>query len=167
MPRPPNPTTKEAVILTGAFAAMHNGAKAELAGLLEVSPAAVSQYASGNRPVPWDKAAQVAAFTGTEPADISAAYRDAFAYFGKLFSASQPARLDADMMTAAEGLVRKKEQRHGELSLAVRGQELVEAYALLVEHDRSLPRQVATRFVNRKPGGSNVGHREGKPASRE
>lgn len=94
MPRPPNPTTPEAEILTAAFAAMHQGAKAELAALLDVTPGAVSQYASGNRPVPWDKAPQVAEFTGTKAGDISSSYREAYRHFSALFGASNALRLD-------------------------------------------------------------------------
>lgn len=102
MPRPPNPQTREARILTDAIARSEI-TKAVLAEALEVTPGFVSQFASGHRPVPWQKAEPLAALLGLDPADISVEYRQLLEHFGKNRSPkshnSQPQRLDLGKLT--------------------------------------------------------------------
>lgn len=54
-----------------------------LAEKLNLSPGNVSQWASGHRPIPWDKAEFVAANIGCTPDAISEAYRAIKARFGQ------------------------------------------------------------------------------------
>jgi DNA-binding transcriptional regulator YdaS (Cro superfamily) len=49
--------------------------KAAIADVLGVSPSLVSQWASGHRPVPADKAAPLAKLIALSPQEVSAAYR--------------------------------------------------------------------------------------------
>lgn len=49
--------------------------KAALADAVGVTPSAVSQWASGHRPVPADKAPKLARLLGMDPSDVSAAFR--------------------------------------------------------------------------------------------
>lgn len=103
MPRPANPTTPEAKLLTDALKAKGKGAQADVAIALELTPGAISQYASGNRPVPWDRAEALAKEVGLSASAISTEYRRALAHF----LASQIERLTADTVIASEMVAKK------------------------------------------------------------
>lgn len=95
MPKQPNPQTPEAAALTAAITI--NSSKAKIAAAIEVSPGMVSQYASGNRPVPWDRAEAIAALVKIDPSEISAEYRKIIAHFGM----SQSMRLTGSIILSA------------------------------------------------------------------
>lgn len=102
MPRPANPKTPEGAALTHAIPAS-GFTQAQLAEKLDVTPGFISQFASGHRPVPWDKAATLAPLLGLQPSEISADYRRMQDHF----SASQPQRLDFEIMAATVTVLRK------------------------------------------------------------
>lgn len=74
MPKQANPRTPEAKAFSDAVA-RRGMVLAELAAKLNLSPGNISQWISGHRPIPWDKAETVAHELGVAPTDISAAYR--------------------------------------------------------------------------------------------
>lgn len=102
MPKLPNPKTDEAAALTAAITASGRG-KAAVAEALDVSPGLISQYASGHRPVPWDRAEAIAVLVGTQPESISVEYRRILESFGP----SQLQRLTADIIAHAVTLARE------------------------------------------------------------
>ncbi|MBD9370091.1 helix-turn-helix transcriptional regulator [Xanthomonas sp. XNM01] len=77
--------------------------QAALAEALDVTPGFISQFASGRRPVPWDKAAQLSALLGLSPEDISAEYRRISNYFG----GSTHGQVTAEIVTAAVALAKE------------------------------------------------------------
>lgn len=81
MDKPQKPRTPEAAALSAAFKATHAPKMAHLADALGVTPGLVSQWASGHRPVPWEKAPALAGRLGVLPEHISASYRSAAAHF--------------------------------------------------------------------------------------
>lgn len=97
MPRPANPTTPEARVLTEALAARPEVTQAALADAINVSPGFISQFASGHRPVPWNKAERIAELVGVSPASISADYRVVSGHF----RASQLLEPSLDTMRSA------------------------------------------------------------------
>ncbi len=101
MPRPANPKTPEGAALTQAIPAS-GFTQAQLAEKLDVTPGFISQFASGHRPVPWDKAATLAPLLGLQPNEISADYRRMQDHFG----ASQPQRPDFEIMSGTVTLLR-------------------------------------------------------------
>lgn len=102
MPRPANPKTPEGLAITGALAASGH-TQAAVAERLDVSPGFISQFASGHRPVPWDKAELLAAVIGSEPHLVSAEY----ARLREHFQVSQPSRLNEAIVLNAIGVARK------------------------------------------------------------
>lgn len=97
MPKPANPTTIEAARINEAIEALGVGGKARVAEALELTPGAVSQFASGHRPVPWGRAEALAREIGLTAYEISAEYRR----IADHFSASQLARLTPEIILAA------------------------------------------------------------------
>lgn len=67
--------SKEALTLAAAMTA-RGLKKAAVAEQLGVTPAAVSQWASGHRPVPPEKATKLAEIVGSEPSLLSARYAE-------------------------------------------------------------------------------------------
>lgn len=102
MPRPANPTTPEGAVITQAIPASGLN-QAALAEALDVTPGFISQFASGRRPVPWDKAAQLGALLGLSPEDISAEYRRINSYFG----GTAHGKVTAGVVTAAIALAKE------------------------------------------------------------
>lgn len=159
MPRPPNPTTPEAAAITEALEAKGVGSRARVADALELTPGAVSQYASGNRPVPWDRAEALALELGRPATLISAEYRRIV----ERFPSSQPAIPDAKILSLAEGLVRIKEKEVGFYDdIGDRAEQLVQAYALLVKWDCAIPRREQTAFMKGHTGGAKNAGRGGE-----
>lgn len=102
MPRPTNPKTTEGRTIAEAIA--RSGlTQAVVAERLEVTPSFISQFATGLRPVPWDKAEALAEVLGMQPQEISVEYARLMDRFGT----SQVARLDADIVSSAIAVVRK------------------------------------------------------------
>lgn len=83
MPKPPKPKTEEAAVLASAFKASGAPKMGHVADELGVTPGQISQWVSGHRPVPWDKAAKLADLLGISPEQISIAYRAAAEHFQK------------------------------------------------------------------------------------
>ncbi|MGE6331832.1 helix-turn-helix domain-containing protein [Stenotrophomonas sp. NPDC077659] len=102
MPRPANPKTTEGRAIAEAIT--RSGlTQSVVAERLEVTPSFISQFATGLRPVPWDKAEALADVLGMQPQEISAEYARLMDRFGT----SQVARLDADIVNSAIAVVRK------------------------------------------------------------
>lgn len=102
MPRPANPKTAEGLAITEAVA-QAGLTQAAVAELLDVTPGFISQFASGHRPVPWDKAERLADVLRVEPRQISAEYARLMDHFGS----SQVTRLDEAIVMSAIGVARK------------------------------------------------------------
>lgn len=76
MPRKqPNPTTAEARTIRQAIATC-GMSQIAIADHMEVSPGMVSQWVSGYRPVPAQKAVKLGWLIGADPSDISADFRE-------------------------------------------------------------------------------------------
>lgn len=75
MPKSPAPTPPEARILATAIDSCRM-TKAAIADQIGVSPSMVSQWVSGHRPVPADKASPLAKLIGADPTTISRAFRE-------------------------------------------------------------------------------------------
>lgn len=73
--KPAAPSTSEARILSTAIESARI-TKAAIAEHLRVTPATVSQWASGHRPVPADKAARLGMLVNAQPETLSRAYRE-------------------------------------------------------------------------------------------
>lgn len=102
MPRPSNPKTAEGRAIAEAIA--RSGlTQATVAERLNVTPSFISQFATGLRPVPWDKAEALADVIGLEPHQVSAEYARLMEQFGT----SQVARLDAAIVNAAITVARR------------------------------------------------------------
>lgn len=71
--QPPRPTPESRRI--SAAIDKSEMKKAALADAVGVTPSAVSQWASGNRPVPADKAPKLARLLGLDPSEVSVAFR--------------------------------------------------------------------------------------------
>jgi hypothetical protein len=70
---------------------------------MDVTPGFISQFASGHRPVPWDKAELLSALLSTSPESVSAEYARLQAHF----STSQAQRLDEAIVRTAIGIAKK------------------------------------------------------------
>lgn len=102
MPRPANPKTVEGRAIAEAIA--RSGlTQAAVAERLDVTPGFISQFATGVRPVPWDKADALADVLAVQPQEISAEYARLMERFGT----SQVARLDAAIVESAIAVARK------------------------------------------------------------
>ncbi|WP_430544464.1 helix-turn-helix domain-containing protein [Stenotrophomonas maltophilia] len=102
MPRPSNPKTAEGRSIADAIA--RTGlTQAAVAERLDVTPSFISQFSTGMRPVPWDKAEALADVLGLQPQEISVEYARLMERFGT----SQVARLNADIVTSAIAVARK------------------------------------------------------------
>lgn len=97
MPRKPNPTTHEGRVLTAAIDSKGVGGKARVAEAMSVTPGMVSQWASGHRPVPWDRAEELASEIDLSPEEISAEFRRIAEHFRQ----SQLERLTGDIILAS------------------------------------------------------------------
>ncbi len=97
MPKPANPTTPEAKVLTAAFHILGNGSQGRVAAELEVNPSLISQYCSGHRPVAWDRAERLAEVVGLTPETVSAEYRRVKEHF----AGSQLPRLTSEIILSA------------------------------------------------------------------
>ncbi|ARO68355.1 hypothetical protein B9J09_04230 [Xylella fastidiosa subsp. pauca] len=85
MPRLPNPKTKEGRVITEGI--NHSDyTQAKLAEELDVTPGFVSQFATGHRPVPWNKAEELAARIRRKPEEISEEYRKIKTHFEKVLN---------------------------------------------------------------------------------
>ncbi|AWB80081.1 helix-turn-helix domain-containing protein [Stenotrophomonas maltophilia group sp. CASM26] len=102
MPRPANPKTAEGRAIAEAITRA-GLTQALVAERLEVTPSFISQFSTGLRPVPWDKAEALADVLGLQPQEVSAEYARLMDSFGT----SQVARLNADIVVAAIAVVRK------------------------------------------------------------
>ncbi len=171
MSKPSNPTTPEAQVLTAAIEAKQIS-KAKLADALDVTPGTVSQYASGNRPVPWDKAEPLAQRLGIAPASISSAYREIEKHFGGVAPRSQPARLDPEMLAESIEVLRQVyRNRRLKFDPAVQPDMVAYAYELLAElGDNRTTAQVAdfgaklAQRLAEKRGETGNGQNESKHA---
>ncbi|QPB72674.1 hypothetical protein XFHB_13510 [Xylella fastidiosa] len=85
MARPPNPKTKEGRVITEGIR-NSDYTQAKLAEELNVTPGFVSQFATGHRPVPWNKAEELAARIRRKPEEISEEYRKIKAHFEKVLN---------------------------------------------------------------------------------
>lgn len=102
MPRPANPKTPEGAAITTAITAC-GVTQAYLADQMDVTPGFISQFASGHRPIPWDKAELLAALLNTAPEQISVEY----ARLKEHFATSQAQRLDEAIVRTAIGIAKK------------------------------------------------------------
>lgn len=81
---------------------------------------------------------------------------------------SQPVIPDMETLKWAEGMVQSKEAQRGKFEdIGDRAYELVEAYKLLVKHEREVPRHALERFMQAKRGVKNGrGKKTGEAARR-
>ena len=128
MPRPANPQTPEGRALTAAIAASGH-TQAQLAEKLDVSPGFISQFASGHRPVPWDKAELLAPLLGLDAGKISAEYRRISEHFG----ASQHSRLTKETILDAVRLATASVTGAGMTSFEIETPEDAELLLLAIE----------------------------------
>lgn len=128
MPKLPNPQTPEAETLTKALLTAGTG-KAAVADALDVSPGLISQYASGHRPVPWDRAKAIATLVGVSPESISAEYRRIVKSFGQ----SQAQRPTAETILAAVRLASGAATGVGLGSFEIETEADAELFALAFE----------------------------------
>lgn len=100
MPKPANPRTPEARLIAAAL--RESGVtQAELAAHLELSPGAISQFATGSRPVPLTKARPLATQLGVSPGEISASYREALEVLSDLLAPSQSVSITPEIVQSA------------------------------------------------------------------
>ncbi|WCF27743.1 XRE family transcriptional regulator [Xylella fastidiosa] len=85
MPRLPNPKTKEGRVITEGIS-NSDYTQAKLAEELDVTPGFVSQFATGHRPVPWNKAEELAIRIRRKPEEISEEYRKIKTHFEKVLN---------------------------------------------------------------------------------
>ncbi|NJC38163.1 transcriptional regulator with XRE-family HTH domain [Xanthomonas arboricola] len=133
MPRPANPKTPEGHLITEAI--QRSGqSQAKLADALDVSAGFISQFATGHRPVPWDKAEPLASRIGVAPEQISSEYRRLQAYFAE----SHSQRLDAEIILAAVAYAKKIAGLMSDDSFSIehRPQELADAINATLEMKR-------------------------------
>nr|AEC46810.1 hypothetical protein [Xanthomonas vesicatoria] len=130
MPRPANPKTPEGQAITDAIQRSEQS-QARLADALDVSAGFISQFASGHRPVPWDKAEPLAALIGLRPDLISSEYRR----LQNHFSRSHPQRLDAEIIIAAVAYAKRVAGLMADDSFAIedRPQEMADAINATLE----------------------------------
>lgn len=158
MPRPANPQTEEALRLTVAIAKA-GATKAQLADALDVTPGLVSQYASGHRPVPWDRAEAIASALGISPAEISLEYRRIQDHFGP----SHLARLTASTISRAAQLMRQSTRQVVGKPIDIEADPELFAELLrlvILEQTEAMDGERGVRAAGRPRGGASGAARE-------
>lgn len=146
----PDSPAPEAIAFTAAIHAS-DMTKAAIAELVGVTPAFVSQWAKGKRPIPAERAAAVAQLLNVDPCTISASYRSWLHSIGTAARDSSPTGELAELRRTVEQLktvalvMATTMARHRPIE-ARSAAALIRKYATQEQHESGLLPDVLSRL---------------------